>query len=78
MWQVTHGQGAAYFDEEIKLIGIFSTKKNAQGAVAYLKARPGFHKPGGRFFIDPYRLDEVWWNTGFATWLPTKGKFDPC
>lgn len=76
-WQVTHGQGAPYYDEEIKHIGIFSTRKNARAAVAYLKTKPGFRKLGGRFFVEPCHLDEVWWNTGYITWNGMKGKFDP-
>lgn len=76
MWQVNHGRPAPYYDEEIKLIGIFSTRQNARAAVAYLKAKPGFSKPGGRFFVEPCRLDEIWWNTGYVTWNDIKGKFD--
>lgn len=77
VWQVTHGQGAPYFDEEIKFIGIFSSRKNARAAVAYLKARPGFRKAGGRFFVEPCSIDKVEWNTGYITWNGSKGKFDP-
>lgn len=77
VWQVSHGQVAPYYDEEIKFIGVFSTRQNARAAVAYLKTKPGFHKPVGRFFVEQCRLDEVWWNTGYVTWNGTKGKFDP-
>lgn len=69
--------GAPYFDEEIKFIGVFSTRRNARAAAAYLKSKPGFRKPVGRFFVEQCRLDEVWWNTGYVTWNGSKGKFDP-
>lgn len=76
MWDVVHGQGAPYYDQEIKHIGVFSTRKNARAAVAFLKTKPGFRKAGGRFSIDAHTIDQVWWNTGYVTWLPSKGKYD--
>lgn len=76
VWQVSHGQAAPFYDEEVKLIGGFSTRENARAAVTYLKSKTGFRKPGGRFFVEKCHLDEIWWNTGYVTWNGAKDKFD--
>jgi hypothetical protein len=61
---VFHAQGQD-FDEEIKLIGVFSYKKLAATVVKNLKLQPGFCE-FGRFSIDLYFVDKVEWSHGFV------------
>ena len=68
MWEVSHGRSAPYYDEQIKHIGIFSTRQNARAAVAYLKAKSGFSKPGGRFFVESCRRNLVEYRIRYLEW----------
>ena len=47
--------------EDVKVIGIYSTEKNANIAVARLSDLPGFDKARNGFSIDRYCLDEDNW-----------------
>jgi hypothetical protein len=62
---VFHGKGT-YIDQELKFIGVFSSKKKAQSAVADLKLKPGFCS-AGKFSTDAYYVDKVQWPEGFET-----------
>jgi hypothetical protein len=63
-YMVHHGQGK-YRDEELKLIGVFSSKKLAMQIVADLKTKPGF-KEVGKFSIDRSIVDRYEWTKGFV------------
>ncbi len=51
--------------DDDKLIGVYSTKENAEHAISRTKNRPGFNKRLGRFEIAEYVLDEDNWRDGF-------------
>jgi hypothetical protein len=53
--------------EEIKLIGIYSTRRRAQAAVTRLRRQPGFRKRPDDFCIESYALDLDHWAEGFVT-----------
>lgn len=55
------------FDREnIKIIGIFSTKDEAENAKNALSILPGFKDYPDGFFIDEYRINEINWVDGFG------------
>ena len=53
--------------EEVKLIGVYSSEKEATQAIARLKGLPGFSKFPDAFHIDPYPINRDHWAEGFAT-----------
>ena len=54
-------------DEDIKVIGIYSSADKAQQAIARLSRLPGFSGAARGFHIDAYELDEDGWREGFVT-----------
>lgn len=56
-------------EEEIKFIGVFSTRKKAQDAIAILITKPGFKDFSiENFEISVGELDRCEWNDGFTNW----------
>jgi hypothetical protein len=53
--------------EYVKFIGVYSTRENAQVAVARLCRVPGFVDVPDGFCIDEYRVDQDNWVEGYAT-----------
>ncbi|MGH9436540.1 MAG: DUF7336 domain-containing protein [Terriglobia bacterium] len=54
-------------EEDVKVIGIYSSRENALKATERLKLQPGFRDTPNDFYIDPYGLDEDNWTDGFMT-----------
>lgn len=55
--------------EETKIIGIYSSQKNAEEVKEKYKSLPGFKKyPDSAFFIDKYEVDISNWEEGFISW----------
>jgi hypothetical protein len=52
-------------NDEVKFIGVFSSREQARKAVKKLKTKPGFRR-FGRFHIDKYSIDAIHWSTGFV------------
>ena len=57
-------------DEDVKLIGVYSTMRHARAAVERLRLQPGFRDTPDGFSIDSYKLNQDHWGTGFITLLP--------
>ena len=54
--------------ENVKMIGAYSSEKNALDAIQRLKTKPGFADyPEDCFVIDKYLVDEDNWTDGFVT-----------
>ena len=53
--------------EDVKLVGVYSSRENAQAAVARLGQAPGFRDDAAGFHIDEYRVDRDQWVEGYAT-----------
>ncbi len=53
--------------EEVKMIGVYSSKTRAREAVARLVEQPGFRDVPNGFSIDEYPLDRDHWTEGFFT-----------
>ncbi len=58
-----HNDGA----ETVKLIGIYTSRANAEQAIERLKQQPGFRDVPEGFVLDQYTLDEDNWTEGFVT-----------
>lgn len=54
-------------EEDVKLIGVFSSKEKALKAVDDHGKLPGFKDHLNGFSIDEYIIDKSEWNEGFAT-----------
>jgi hypothetical protein len=54
-------------EENVKFIGVYSTRDAAQAAVDRLALKPGFRETPDGFSIDPYTLDEDNWTEGYVT-----------
>jgi homoserine kinase type II len=53
--------------EDVKFIGVYSSREKAQEAVARLAGLPGFADAPDGFHIDEYRLDQDNWAEGYVT-----------
>ncbi len=54
-------------NEEVKLIGVYSSTETANAAITRLRSAPGFQNTPEGFEITPYELDEDNWAEGFVT-----------
>jgi hypothetical protein len=52
-------------DEDVKIIGVFSSKKEADKAIEKAKLLPGFSEEPDGFCIDRYVLNTSYWQEGF-------------
>ncbi|MEN6450283.1 MAG: phosphatase PAP2 family protein [Thermoguttaceae bacterium] len=53
--------------EDVKTIGIYSSRENAEAAKDRLSTRPGFSQAVEGFCIDEYPVDVDYWVDGYAT-----------
>lgn len=54
-------------EEEVKTIGIYASRADAEAAICRLSKLPGFCDFPNQFVIDPYELGEDCWEEGFFT-----------
>jgi hypothetical protein len=57
--------------EDVKFIGVYSTRENAQAAVTRLTQAPGFSDAPDGFHIDEYAVDKDQWVEGYSTLAST-------
>ena len=53
--------------EDVKFIGVYSSREHAQAAIARLSQAPGFSDALDGFHIDEYQLDKDQWVEGYST-----------
>ena len=53
--------------EDVKLIGVYSTRARAESAVEHAKTLQGFAAVPDGFHIDEYELDADHWTEGYVT-----------
>jgi len=53
-------------DEDVKMIGVYSTPETAAAAVERLKGQPGFSDWPKGFHVDAYPVDQDHWAEGFV------------
>ena len=61
-------------EEDVKMIGVYSTEQLGHEAVARLRLQPGFCDVPAGFHVERYELDKDHWTEGFVTSYP--GDFD--
>jgi hypothetical protein len=54
-------------EEDVKTIGVYSTREAAQQAVDRVRLQPGFRDAPDGFSVDLYWLDQDCWEDGFVT-----------
>lgn len=54
-------------EEDVKTIGIYSTRETAERAVERLRLRPGFRDTPDGFSIDLFWVDQDCWEDGYVT-----------
>ena len=54
-------------DEQIRFLGVYTSRRLADEAVARFVERPGFSAHPNGFRIDPYEMDKDHWTDGFTT-----------
>lgn len=54
-------------EEDVKTIGIYSTREAAQQAVERLRCQPGFRDTPEGFTIDLYWVNQDGWEEGYVT-----------
>jgi hypothetical protein len=71
---LTHVVRAGTDDEEFKMLGVFSSRSNAESALRAASRLPGFCECKDGFNIARYHLDKMEWAEGFfTTFYPDKG-----
>jgi homoserine kinase type II len=64
---VTHTRSLDCGCDDVKFIGVFSSRESAAAAVAQLVRQPGFIEHPDGFFVEVYPVDRPHWTEGFAT-----------
>jgi hypothetical protein len=59
-------------DEDVKLIGVYSSYESATAAIERLRHQLGFHETPEGFTISRYPLDIDHWTEGYETVNPTE------
>jgi hypothetical protein len=54
-------------EEDVKLIGVYSSRVLAEEAQKRAEMQPGFHETPTGFIIDPYKVNEDHWPEGYVT-----------
>ena len=72
-----HVHETEFDKEDVKFIGVYSSKKSAKEAIARLSTKPGFKKYIKGFQISCYELDKVRWTEEFVTtWVNEAGEIE--
>jgi hypothetical protein len=71
---LTHTHVLPGEQEDVKLIGVFSSRERAQGAVLRARMRPGFANAPEGFHVQRYEIDKEHWAEGFFTYAPPASK----
>ena len=74
---VHHVQEIEDGDEEVKLIGIYSSQKNAEATVARLSEVTGFCDTRDGFHIEGYELNKDHWADGYISWAEATTASEP-
>jgi hypothetical protein len=54
-------------EEDVKMIGVYSSLEQAEEAIERLSAKPGFSDSPEGFVVDRYVLNEDCWTEGYIT-----------
>ena len=53
-------------EDSTKMLGIYSTREEAENAINVLSNKPGFRDSLDDFLIDEYEIDKICWSSGFG------------
>ena len=53
--------------EDVKVIGVYSSRESADAAVRRLTKQPGFSSFPSSFVVEEYEVDQDHWLEGFVT-----------
>ncbi|MBC8236146.1 hypothetical protein H8E77_41900 [bacterium] len=53
--------------DDVKFIGVYSTRRSAEDAINRLSLQPGFKDTKDGFYIDEYEVDVDHWTEGYVT-----------
>lgn len=53
-------------EDSTKMLGIYSTREEAEKAIKFLSDKSGFKDSLDDFLIDEYEVDKVCWSSGFG------------
>ena len=67
VYVLQHTHEMAGGTEDVKLIGVYSSREKAQAAIARLGSAPGFADAISGFQIDEYPIDRDHWSEGYVT-----------
>jgi hypothetical protein len=62
--QHVHARGDGV--EDVKFIGVYSSREKADAALARLGRLPGFSDAPDGFHVDEYRVDQDYWVEGYV------------
>ena len=65
---VQHAYEQADGSDEVKLIGIYATRADAEAAVDRARQQPGFRDRPDDFHVAEYRVGEDHWTEGYISW----------
>lgn len=67
VYVLQHVHSMQHGSEDVKLIGVSSSRENVQAAAARVGRSPGFSDAPDGFHIDEYQLDKDQWIEGYST-----------
>ena len=67
VWVLHHVHELPDGEEDVKLIGIYSSEEAARLAISRLSRQPGFQQVPSGFQVESYEVDKDHWSEGFVT-----------
>ncbi|MFA6289438.1 MAG: hypothetical protein WC661_18815 [Opitutaceae bacterium] len=67
VYLLQHVAGGNDKDEDVKVLGVYSSYGKAKLAIVFFKKKAGFSRYPDGFSIDHYRLNKHEWRDGFLT-----------
>lgn len=72
VWLLQHVHEFADGSEDVKLIGVFASRQEAEEVQAKVASQPGFREMPEGFSITEHQLGVVGWSEGFVTVEPLR------
>jgi hypothetical protein len=66
VYVLQHVHGLEDGTEDVKFIGVYSSRENAEAAITRLAQAPGFSDAVAGFHIDEYQVDKDQWVEGYS------------
>ena len=66
VYVLQHVHGLEDGTEDVKFIGVYCSRENAEAAITRLAQAPGFSDAVAGFHIDDYQVDKDQWVEGYS------------